>query len=138
MIHVLLVGWGLVTFEGNLMKILLALVLSLGALSVFAVGPTAPEKLTSYLPLGSYLGQNDQGEGCQVFVSDVNYPKKDVQVTVMNNVSRLSKLIEEDSQFGYKDYKKEFIQSDRSLIGTDIYSYVERVIRTTVVKAKKL
>lgn len=120
------------------MKILLALVLSLGAFSAFSIEPTAPEKLTSYLPLGVHSGQNDLGEGCHVFVSEVNYPKKDIQVTAINDGLSLSKLIEEGSEFGYKDYKKEFVQTDRNLIGTDMHSYVERVIRTTTVKAKKL
>ncbi|MDO9183604.1 MAG: hypothetical protein Q7U04_14415 [Bacteriovorax sp.] len=122
------------------MKILLALVLSLSAITLSAAvrEPTASQKLLSYLPLGFHSGQNDLGEECSVFVNEVNYPKRDVQVSVMVKKTNLTKLIEEDSRFGYKDYKKEFVQTERSVIGTDSNSYVERILRTSIVDAKKL
>lgn len=117
------------------MKILLALVLSLGALtaSAFDSKPTATEKLGSYLPVGYYFGQTDQGLDCKVTVSAVNYPKKDLQVRVVVGDLDLTKLVEEDSEFYFKDHKKEFIQTERSLIGVDVNNYVERVVRTTIV-----
>lgn len=122
------------------MKILLALVLSLSAVCAFAadLDVKATEKFTSYLPLGYYHGKNDQGEACMVYVAEVNYPKKDLQVRVVTESSDLTKLIEENSLFGYKDYKKEFVQTERSLIGADVYNYVERVVRTTIADTKKL
>lgn len=114
------------------MKVLLALVLSLGAFAINAgeLEATATEKLTSYLPSGYYLGRNDQNEFCSVTVSEVNYPKKDVQVRVVAGAVDLTKLVEENSEFGYKDHKKEFIQTERSLVGVEVYNYVERIIRT--------
>lgn len=122
------------------MKILLALVLSFAAVSAFAdgVGSTATEKITSYLPVGYYEGKNDQGANCTVLVSEVNYPDKDIQVRVMDGTLDLAKLIEENSAFGYKDYKKEFVQVERNLIGNDSYNYVERVLRTVLAGDRKL
>lgn len=123
------------------MKILLALVLSLGAITAIAneKAVTAPEKLTSYLPLGYYSGHTDKGESCDVFVTEVNYPKKDIQVMVaVGPTLDLSKLVEEESEFTYKDHKKEFVQTDRNLIGSDVYNYVERVLRTTIAGDHKM
>ncbi|MFA6238251.1 MAG: hypothetical protein WC635_13035 [Bacteriovorax sp.] len=123
------------------MKILLALVLSLGAITAQASekAATAPEKLTSYLPVGYYSGHNDQGKSCDVFVTEVNYPKKDIQVTVaVGPTLDLAKLVEEGSEFSYKDHKKEFVQTERNLIGSDVYNYVERILRTTIVDNHKL
>lgn len=117
------------------MKILLALVLSLGAFTVSAFDskPTATEKLASYLPVGFYFGKTDQGLDCKVTVAAVNYPKKDLQVRVVAGNLDLTKLVEEGSEFYFKDFKKEFIQTERSLIGADASNYVERVVRTTIV-----
>lgn len=122
------------------MKILLALVLSLGLFSASAdeAIPTATEKLASYLPVGYYSGKTDLGEKCNVFVTEVNYPKKDIQVRVISGDIDLTKLVAENSEFGYKDYKKEFVQTERSLIGVDVYNYVERILRTTIAGDNKL
>lgn len=98
----------------------------------------ATNKLTTYLPVGFYIGKNDQGESCSVLVREVNFPKKDIQVTVYINSLTLTKLIEEDSEFAYKDYKKEFVQTERSLVGIDVYNYVERILRTVSVSSRKL
>lgn len=114
------------------MKTLLVLVLILGSFSTFAFeGKTsAADKLTSYLPLGTYTGQTDDGVACGVYVSEANFPKKDIQVRVVSGKSDLTNLIEENSVYSYKDYKKEFIQTERSLIGVGETNYVERIIRT--------
>lgn len=122
------------------MKVLLAFVLSLSAINVMAFEGKleATDKLTSYLPVGLYAGKNDQGESCSVFVNEVNFPKRDIQVSVIVGSLNLTKLIEEGSEFGFKDYKKEFVQTERSLVGADVYNYVERILRTTAVSKNKL
>lgn len=116
------------------MKILLALVLSLAALSAMAFEskPTATEKFRTYLPVGYYFGQDDQGLDCRVSVSEVNFPKKDILVRVVSGKLDLAKLVEEDSEFYFRDYKKEFIQTERNQIGADASYYVERIVRTTI------
>ncbi|RPJ75633.1 MAG: hypothetical protein EHM20_08625 [Alphaproteobacteria bacterium] len=122
------------------MKILLAFVLSLLAINVWAYEGKleATQKLTSYLPVGFYAGENDHGESCSVLVNEVNFPKKDIQVSVIVDSLNLTKLIEEDSEFGFKDYKKEFVQTERSLVGVDVYNYIERILRTVQVGKDKL
>jgi hypothetical protein len=112
------------------MKILLALAMTLAAFNSFASGSSAADKLTSYLPIGNYTGSTDQGTACSVSVSQVNYPKKDIQVRVIEGNIDLTKLIVDGSEFGYKDYKREFIQTDHTVIGNDDVNYVERIIRT--------
>lgn len=120
------------------MKILLALAMSLAALNSFASDSSAVDKLTSYLPVGSYSGATDQGSACQVNVSEVNYPKKDIRVRVIEGNNDLSKIIANGSVFRYRDYKKEFIQSDHTVIGSDDVNYVERIIRTVNAGDNKL
>ncbi|MBC7539150.1 MAG: hypothetical protein H7281_10035 [Bacteriovorax sp.] len=120
------------------MKILLALAISLAAFNSFASGSDAVNKLTSYLPIGSYTGSTDQGTACLVSVSEVNYPKKDIQVRVIEGNNDLTKLVTEGSEFGFKDYKKEFIQIDHTIVGNDDVNYVERIIRTVNAGDNKL
>lgn len=112
------------------MKVLLALALSVFCFSSFAKPVSVVDKLTSYLPVGFYEGRNDQGEFCSVIVSEVNYPKKDVQVRVMTPKFDLSKLVEENSIAAYKDYRREFIQTETNIFGSDETQYVERILRT--------
>lgn len=119
------------------MKILVVLTLSFLCFSNFASAMSVVDKLTSYLPEGFYEGRNDQGEFCSVQVSAVNFPKKDIQVRVMTSKSDLTKLVEENSQAGYKDYKREFIQTETSVLGSDDTQYVERILRTVSAGDKK-
>lgn len=119
------------------MKILLALVLTFVSLSSFAKSSGAVDKFTSFLPVGEYSGVNDQGVSCQVSVGEVNYPKKDIQVRVVVGNTDLTKLIEDGSEFGYKDYKREFVQTDRNQVGSDDVNYVERIVRTVSAGDKK-
>ena len=112
------------------MKILLALAICLTSFGSFAANTTAVDKLTAYLPIGSYSGKTDQGVACLVFVSEVNYPDNDIQVRVIEGSHDLTKLVAAGSEFSYKDFKKEFIQTERTLINDDDTTYVERIIRT--------
>jgi len=119
------------------MKRLLALVLSFISLSTFAAGSGAVEKFITFLPLGTYDGATDKNEKCHVVVEEVNFPKKDIQVTISNTNREIKKLIEENSQFGFKDYKREFVQTERKFLGDDEYNYVERIVRTVSAGDKK-
>lgn len=112
------------------MKVLLALALSFTCFSSIAKTISVVDKLTNYLPVGFYEGRNDQGEFCSVIVSEVNYPKKDVQVRVMTPKADLTKLVEENSEAFFKDYRREFIQTEISILGSDDSQYVERILRT--------
>jgi hypothetical protein len=119
------------------MKTFLFLIASLTTTSSFAVSSGAVEKFISFVPVGNYVGTRDSGEFCQVMIENVNFPKNDLQVKIINVDLELTKLIEEDSSFGYKDFKKEFIQTERTeLNATGPYS-VERIVRTVSSGAKK-
>lgn len=119
------------------MKVLLVLTLSFFCFNTFAKSVSVVDKLTSYLPVGFYEGRNDQGEFCSVQVSEVNYPKKDIQVRVMTSKADLTKLVEEFSEAAYKDYKREFIQTETNIVGSDDTQYVERILRTVTAGDKK-
>lgn len=116
------------------MKFLLVLALSLVASNSFA---GAVEKFTSFVPVGAYIGSNENVGTCFVTVDEVNFPKKDIQVTVLVGNLELKKLIESGSHYGYKDFKKEFVQTERSLVSADESNYVERIIRTVSAGDKK-
>ncbi len=124
------------------MKFLLVLALTFASVSSYA--SNAVDKFTSYLPIGYYSGVNDQGTACTVSVAEVNYPKKDIQIRVVVGNSDLTKLIEEDSLYrsSYcnkedRNCKREFVLTDRNLIGSDDMSYVESIIRTVSTGDKK-
>jgi hypothetical protein len=121
------------------MKYILVLTLSLFCFDTFAQRKPASvvDKLVSYLPVGFYEGKNDQDEFCSVQVSEVNYPKRDVQVRVMVPGHDLTKLVEENSQALTRDYKREFIQTDKSIFGSDDTQYIERILRTVIAGDKK-
>lgn len=133
----LLIGWG-IYFLGGTMKILLAVAICLTTVCSFAASTNAVDKLTTYLPVGSYSGKTDQGRACSVSVNEVNYPDKDIQVRITEGKKDLTKLIAAGSEFSYKDYKKEFIQTERTLINDDDTTYVERIIRTVNAGDNKL
>lgn len=121
------------------MKYILVLTLALFCFDTFAQRKPASvvDKLVSYLPVGFYEGKNDQGEFCSVQVSEVNYPKRDIQVRVMVPNHDLTKLVEENSQALYRDYKREFIQTEKSVFGSDDTQYIERILRTVIAGDKK-
>jgi len=96
------------------------------------------DSLLSVLPLGSYQGTNDSGEGCNVTVSEVNYPSKSVLVIASNAQNRVFKNVMDGSEFVFRAYKKEFIQSDRYYVDSTRTSYVDRVLRTVNADEGKL
>lgn len=119
------------------MKVLLALALSFVCFNALAKSVSTVDRLTSYLPVGFYEGRNDRGEFCSVIVSEVNYPKRDIQVRVMNPKADLTKLVEENSEAGGRAHLREFIQTETNILGSDDSQYVERVIRTVTAGASK-
>lgn len=114
------------------MKYLLfiSLLSSLSLAKAAQIESSASQKFLSYLPQGQYTGLSDAGVDCTVSVSEVNFPKKDILVQVREGGVELSKLIAEHSDFAHKDYKREFIQTDRSFIGASTGNFVERIVRT--------
>jgi len=88
------------------------------------------DSLLSVLPLGTYKGVNDAGESCVVTVNEVNYPSKEVLVVASNFENRVFKNVMNGSEFVFRAYKKEFIQSDRYYVDSTRTAYVDRVLRT--------
>jgi hypothetical protein len=119
------------------MKVLVGLTLTFFCFNSFAKSFSVIEKLTSYLPVGFYEGRNDHSEFCSVQLSEVNFPKKDIQVRVMTLNADLTKLVEENSDAGFKDYKREFVQTNKSIISSDDNQYVERILKTMTAGSKK-
>ncbi|MBP9680717.1 MAG: hypothetical protein KBD76_04890 [Bacteriovorax sp.] len=113
------------------MKILLAFLVSLTSFNILANDEIlAVDKFTTYLPIGAYVGTNDEGEACEVSVSEINFPQRDILVKISALDKTLTKLIEEKSIFKFRDYKREFIQTDTKKFGADSVNYVERIVRT--------
>jgi hypothetical protein len=117
------------------MKFLLALVISLSSFTVFSADSetTAPEVFKSLLPLGIYNGHNDNKEVCQVIVSEVNFPKKDIKVEVVTPNFSLTKLIDENSEAYYNMGTRKFVQTEHKAIASDEFNYIEKIIRTNAV-----
>lgn len=112
------------------MKRFIAAAFLMTTFSAFGYGPSAVDTMLSILPLGTYTGTTDSGEACSVTVNEVNYPEKRIAVTVENNTNRVFKVIADGSEFAFKSYKSEFIQSERFYVNSDRSSYVDRIVRT--------
>ncbi|MBC7430128.1 MAG: hypothetical protein H7336_16050 [Bacteriovorax sp.] len=114
------------------MKALIAAVLMIVSVSTFSAEMGSVDSLLSVLPVGSYQGQDDAGNACNVIVNDVNYPAKALSITVSNNKSTIFKIINDGSEFLFRAYKKEFIQTERQYVDSTRSSYVDRIIRTVI------
>ncbi|MBC7713585.1 MAG: hypothetical protein H7177_09610 [Rhizobacter sp.] len=114
------------------MKALIAAALMIVSVSTFSAETGAVDSLLSVLPIGTYQGQDDAGNSCNVVVNDVNYPAKVLSITVSNNKSTIFKILNEGSEFLFRAYKKEFIQTDRQYVDSSRNSYVDRIIRTVI------
>jgi hypothetical protein len=115
------------------MKVLIAVALMIVSVSAFSAGMGAVDSLTSVLPVGSYQGKDDAGNSCRVVVNDVNFPAKTLTVTVSNDKLTIFKIINDGSEFLFRAYKKEFIQTERQYIDVSNNSFIDRIIRTTMV-----
>lgn len=113
------------------MKSLILTALLLVSSSTFA-GVGAVDTFLSVLPLGTYSGTDDNGAACTVTISEANFPAKAISVQAQNAELKIFKTINEGSEFFFKAYKKEFIQSDRYYVDATRNSYVDRIVRTTL------
>lgn len=119
------------------MKVVLIFLVSMVSLNLWAVDTLAVDKFTTYLPIGLYVGVNDLGNACEVSVSEINFPKRDILVKITALGQGLAKVIEENSIFKFRDYKREFIQTDIEKFGADSTNYIERIVRTVRAESNK-
>jgi hypothetical protein len=119
------------------MKNLILCALTFASVSAFAQDMSAVAKFTKFIPIGKYSGTSDLGLSCTVSVNLANYPYQDILVSVTEGNSVNTKLIAVNSEFGYKDYKREFVQTEQTALGNDDSNYVERIIRTVLADNNK-
>ncbi len=112
------------------MKALIAAALMTISFSTFSNDLGSVDSLTSILPVANYTGADDKGNFCEVEVNEVNYPAKAISVTVSNSKNKIFKIINDGSEFLFRSYKQEFIQTERQYVDATRNSYVERIIRT--------
>ncbi len=112
------------------MKALIAVALMTVSFSTFSNDLGSVDSFLSVLPVGTYTGADDRGNACEVAVSEVNFPAKAISVTVANNKNRIFKIINDGSEFLFRAYKQEFIQTDRQYVDATRNSYIERIVRT--------
>lgn len=120
------------------MKSLIATALLLTSFSTFALEAGSVDSLLSVLPLGVHQGQDDSAQDCTVSVSEVNFPAKALSVSLENSKSKIFKTINDGSEFLFRAYKQEFIQTDRYYVDSTRSSYVDRIIRTVNAGDKRL
>lgn len=112
------------------MKSLIASALMIMSISSFGAELGSVDSFLSVLPLGTYSGKNDQGVECSISVREVNYPDKTIVVVGSNAKSKVSKVIKDGSEFLFRAYKQEFIQTDRIYVDASRNSYVDKIVRT--------
>lgn len=112
------------------MKTLIAAALMIISISSFSAELGSVDSFLSVLPLGSYQGYDDKGVSCVVSVTEVNYPAKAILVMASNDKNQTTKVIQDGSEFVFRAYKQEFIQTDRYYVDASRNSYVEKIVRT--------
>lgn len=112
------------------MKALIAVALMTVSFSTFGNDLGSVDSFLSVLPEGTYTGADDRGNSCEVAVSEVNFPAKAISVTVSNNKDKIFKIINDGSEFLFRAYKQEFIQTERQYVDATRNSYIERIVRT--------
>ncbi len=111
------------------MKTLIAAALMVMSFSTLAEPKgSSVDSFLSVLPLGHYLGVDDNGADCSMTVSEVNFPKKAISITGENSKHRVSKMVAEGSEFLLRAHRKEFIQTNRYSATKN--SYYEKIVRT--------
>jgi hypothetical protein len=96
------------------------------------------DSFISVLPLGTHLGVNELGARCSVVVSEVNFPEKAINVSVLKGNHKIFKTINEGSEFFFRSGRREFIQSERFYVDDTRTSYVDRIVRTVLAGDNKL
>lgn len=112
------------------MKTLIAAALMIVSISTFGTELGAVDSFLSVLPVGSYSGRDDKGVECVVNVNEVNFPAKALLVTATNHKNKTTKVIKDGSEFFFRAYKQEFIQTNRYYVDASRNAYVEKIVRT--------
>lgn len=120
------------------MKTLIAAALMMVSISSFSAELGSVDSFLSVLPVGEYSGRDDKGVDCKVAVTEVNFPAKVILVQVSNNEHKTFKMIKDGSEFLFRAYKQEFIQTDRYYVDASRNSFVERIVRTVNAGANRL
>lgn len=119
------------------MKSLIAAALLMVSFSTFAAEGSV-DSFLSVLPFGVHTGVDDKGQACKVSVSEANFPAKAISVQAENDKLKVFKMINDGSEFLFRAYKKEFIQTDRYYVDATRNSYVERIVRTVIAGENRL
>ena len=112
------------------MKRFIACVCLLSSITAFGYELNAVDAVLSVLPVGIYQGKNDLDIDCTVSVYTVNFPDNAIAVTVTDNKTRLFKVVNANSEFRFRAYKSEFIQTERFYVDANRNAYVDRILRT--------
>lgn len=120
------------------MKTLIAVALIIVSFSTFSNDLGSVDSLLSVIPAGVYAGTDDKGAACNVSVSEVNFPAKALSVTLSNDKAKIFKIINDGSEFLFKAYKQEFIQTERQFVDATRTSYIDRILRTVNAGDKRL
>lgn len=119
------------------MFLTLALATSVMSSSAFAI-TGAVDSFLGILPLGTYQGQDDDGKKCEVGVYKLDSHERAIAIVATDWEIEAVKTLTDDSEFYLKDYKKEFIRTEKLKISTDGSNYKENVIRTVIAGDRKL
>lgn len=114
------------------MKVLIAAALMILSVPTFSAETSSVDSFLSVLPFGTYQGNDGFGSACHVTVSALNDAGKALSVSVSNSKSTQFKVINDGSEFYFKNYRKEFIQTDRQFTDSTKTSYVDKTIRTMI------
>lgn len=112
------------------MKTLIAAALMIVSISSFGSELGSVDSFLSVLPVGHYDGRDDKGVECSVSVTEVNFPAKALLITATNDSGKSFKMIKDGSEFLFRGYKQEFIQTDRYYVDASRQSFVEKIVRT--------
>lgn len=112
------------------MKTLIAAALMIVSVSTFANERSSVDSFLSVLPVGLYAGKDDQGVGCSISVNEVNFPEKAILITAEKSKSKVTKMVKEGSEFIFKAFKQEFIQTDRYFVDDSRIAYYDKIVRT--------
>ncbi len=119
------------------MKSFITAALLLGSLSTFAA-EGAVDSFLSVLSYGVHTGVDDNGKACKVTVTEANFPSKSLAVLAENSELKVFKVINDESEFLFRAYKKEYIQTDRYYVDSTRNSFVDRVVRTVIAGERSL
>jgi len=116
------------------MKNLLVITLTLCAFAAFGEErPNRVNQILSILPEGIHYGLN-----CSAKVTVAEYPVRSAFINLSKDNHSIFKIVTEDSDATFREYKKEFIQIEFATIDDTRSSMLERTIRTVMVDNSKI